>query len=160
MFQYIYICKDGFGDVPLTSVFGAYILSGTPFVDTPGAMVQTFISDVVQKFGSRWVFTLNIYPYFQPSNALDPGSSDKCSIALSADLCFLSGCNLPSTIVAMRQRMSTLGFSHNVSAFSNRGCLDLALSAFGLERLAGRLLKSPTQSTCNDSHLSTPRSIV
>lgn len=45
------LAEDGFGDVPLTSVFGGYILSGSPFVDTPGAMVQTFFEDAVKKFG-------------------------------------------------------------------------------------------------------------
>ena len=45
------LAEDGFGDVPLTSVFGGYILSGSPFVDTPGAMVQTFFEDSVKKFG-------------------------------------------------------------------------------------------------------------
>ena len=45
------LAEDGFGDVPLTSVFGGYILSGSPFVNTPGAMVQTFFEESIKKFG-------------------------------------------------------------------------------------------------------------
>ena len=46
-------CQDGFSDVPLTSVFGGYILSGSPFVETPGAGVLTFLQDAVAKFGIK-----------------------------------------------------------------------------------------------------------
>ena len=50
----------GFSDVRLTSVFGGYILSGSPFVETPKAMVLTFLTEAVKRFGSRWVFTLKL----------------------------------------------------------------------------------------------------
>lgn len=99
---------DGFGDVPLTSVFGGYILSGSPFVDTPGAMVQTFFKEAIKKFGTRWVFTINVYPYFAPNNALDPGTTDQCSASLDTDWCFKKGCNLPDTVALMRKKTTML----------------------------------------------------
>ncbi|CAL1161903.1 unnamed protein product [Cladocopium goreaui] len=99
---------DGFGDVPLTSVFGGYILSGSPFVDTPGAMVQTFFKEAIKKFGTRWVFTINVYPYFAPNNALDPGTTDQCSASLETDWCFKKGCNLPDTVALMRKKTTML----------------------------------------------------
>ncbi|CAJ1376530.1 unnamed protein product [Effrenium voratum] len=99
----------GFSDVRLTSVFGGYILSGSPFVETPKAMVLTFLTEAVKRFGSRWVFTLNIYPYFDPSNALDPGTTDRCTRSLKTALCFTDDtCNLPATVSRMRKRMQLL----------------------------------------------------
>lgn len=99
---------DGFGDVPLTSVFGGYILSGSPFVNTPGAMVQTFFEDSIKKFGERWVFSINVYPYFDPSNSLDAGTTDQCSTSLQSDWCFTKRCNLPKTVALMRRSMAQL----------------------------------------------------
>eukprot|EP00440_Ansanella_granifera_P007496 gb/GFBE01008116.1/.p1 GENE.gb/GFBE01008116.1/~~gb/GFBE01008116.1/.p1 ORF type:complete len:442 (+),score=87.80 gb/GFBE01008116.1/:1-1326(+) len=99
---------EGFDDVPLTTVFGGYILSGSPFVEQPGAMCNTFLHDAFSKFGRRWIFTLNVYPYFDPANALDPGSSDKCTEALTNGVCFNHGCNLPATVIAMRKSMKAL----------------------------------------------------
>ncbi|CAE7597368.1 unnamed protein product [Symbiodinium pilosum] len=34
---------EGFGTVPLTSVFGGYIMAGNPFVETPGGRFVTVI---------------------------------------------------------------------------------------------------------------------
>lgn len=99
---------DGFQGVPVTSVFGAYILAGQPFVETPGAMVNSFIETAVKQYGHRWVFTLNIYPYFDPGNRLDPGTEDECSEALNRTVCFHEGCLLPGTVSAMRARMLDL----------------------------------------------------
>ncbi|CAK9002735.1 unnamed protein product [Durusdinium trenchii] len=102
---------DGFDNVPLTSVFGGYILSGSPFVETPGAMVQTFLREALKMCATsrhQWVFALNIYPYFATNNVLDPGTTDQCTGSLQSDLCFSKGCNLPSTIQLMRQKMSLL----------------------------------------------------
>ncbi|CAE7251591.1 unnamed protein product [Symbiodinium natans] len=98
----------GFSNVPLTSVFGGYILSGEPFVEEPGARVTTFYRDVVAKFGKRWVFTVNIYPYFDPNNALDPGTTNKCTKALATTVCFEDTCNLPGTVAKMRSKMQLL----------------------------------------------------
>eukprot|EP00439_Symbiodinium_sp_Y106_P045060 s255_g5.t1 len=102
----------GFSDVPLTSVFGAAIFAGQPFVENINATVQTLYRDAVAKFGKRWVFTLNIYPYFDPNNALDPGSSTKCTQALSTSTCFSDPtCRLPAMVKDMRERMQSLSGS-------------------------------------------------
>eukprot|EP00931_Biecheleriopsis_adriatica_P111757 TRINITY_DN8621_c0_g1_i4.p1 TRINITY_DN8621_c0_g1~~TRINITY_DN8621_c0_g1_i4.p1 ORF type:complete len:423 (+),score=81.42 TRINITY_DN8621_c0_g1_i4:126-1394(+) len=100
--------KIGFSDVPLTTVFGGYALAGEPFVESPTAMCYSFLTDAYKRFGRRWVFTLNIYPYFDPGNALDPGSTDKCSQSLKRDWCLDKTCNLPATTVVMRQKMEKL----------------------------------------------------
>ncbi|CAE7755520.1 CARNS1, partial [Symbiodinium pilosum] len=99
---------DGFSDVPLTSVFGGYILSGSPFVEEAGAACNTLLRQAVEKFGDRWVFTLNIYPYFDTSNALDKGTTDKCTKATKSSVCFDDDCNLPKMATTMRQRMQLL----------------------------------------------------
>ncbi|CAE7947621.1 CARNS1, partial [Symbiodinium sp. KB8] len=102
----------GFSDVPLTSVFGAAIFAGEPFVENINATVQTLYRDAVAKFGKRWVFTLNIYPYFDPNNALDPGSTTKCTQALTTATCFSDPrCSLPAMVKDMRRRMQSLSGS-------------------------------------------------
>jgi len=98
----------GFDDVPLTSVFGGYILSGSPFVEEPGAMCASFLRDAVTTFSDRWVFSLNVYPYFDTNNALDPGTEDKCKNAIQTSACFDAKCSLPATVSLMRTRMQAL----------------------------------------------------
>mmetsp|Transcript_23637 Transcript_23637/g.44640 ORF Transcript_23637/g.44640 Transcript_23637/m.44640 type:complete len:458 (+) Transcript_23637:31-1404(+) len=99
---------EGFADVPLTSVFGGYIMAGNPFVETPGAMGLSFLKNVTKAFGNRWVWTLNVYPYFDPGNRLDPGSTSNCSLAMQKALCMEPTCLLPATTLAMRQRITLL----------------------------------------------------
>ncbi|OLQ07382.1 hypothetical protein AK812_SmicGene9225 [Symbiodinium microadriaticum] len=99
---------DGFGDVPLTSVFGGYIMAGSPFVDTPRAMVLSFLKNVTKTFGRRWVWTINVYPYFDPGNHLDPGSASKCNQSLAKALCMEPTCLLPATTLALRKRITLL----------------------------------------------------
>lgn len=99
----------GFQDVLLTSVFGGYIIAGNPFVDTPMAKVLSFLQNVTDDYGDRWVFTLNVYPYFDPGNRLDPNSTSGCSSALEKSLCFDGpGCLLPSITSTMRRSMEKL----------------------------------------------------
>jgi len=61
---------DGFEKVPVTSVFGAAIMSGNPFWNVEKAMVLTFLKTTIAKYGTRYVHSLNVYPYFDPGNAL------------------------------------------------------------------------------------------
>ncbi|CAK9055837.1 unnamed protein product [Durusdinium trenchii] len=119
-------CHPG-QDVLLTSVFGGYIIAGNPFVDTPMAKVLSFLQNVTDDYGDRWVFTLNVYPYFDPGNRLDPNSTSGCSSALETlgldgdadgeetmemgrkSLCFDGpGCLLPSITSTMRRSMEKL----------------------------------------------------
>ena len=55
-------------------------------------------------------FVRNIYPYFDPSNALDPGTTDRCTRSLKTALCFTDDtCNLPATVSRMRKRPGEKG---------------------------------------------------
>ena len=74
---------------------------------TTDCLLQAF--SLVSHPGTRWVFTINVYPYFAPNNALDPGTTDQCSASLDTDWCFKKGCNLPDTVALMRKKTTTLG---------------------------------------------------
>ncbi|CAJ1356570.1 unnamed protein product [Effrenium voratum] len=108
--------------VPITSVFGGYIMAGSPFVNTPGAMVLSFLKNVTKDLGTRWVYTLqlrkrwaavfrNVYPYFDPGNRLDVNSTTTCKESLKKALCMEPDCLLPATTAALRQRMKLLSGS-------------------------------------------------
>lgn len=98
----------GFEDVRFTSVFGGYVLAGSPFIDIPPAKVLTFLKNVTDVYGDRWIFSLNVYPYFDPNNRLDPNSTTQCQKALEKSLCMDEGCLLPSTTSQMRKSMEKL----------------------------------------------------
>jgi len=95
--------------VPVTSVFGGFILGGEPFVDIPDARVLSYIQNATQEFGSRWAFSLNIYPYFDPGNALDPGSEHECNATIARCLC-LDGpnCLMSSIVSSMRRKIKAV----------------------------------------------------
>lgn len=102
----------GFGHVAVTSVFGGLVLAGDngrPFFEDSKAMVNTFLKNVTQKYGTRYVFTFNLYPYFDPSNALDPGTEDACEMALAKAACLdRASCSVPASTVAARVKMRLL----------------------------------------------------
>merc|ERR1711971_761572 len=100
----------GFASVPLTSIFGSTILTGYPFWNTPKALVADFYHKVVKAYGARWVFSLNIMTYFDPSNSLDAGSSDRCEEALFRSTCWndVQSCTFPSIVHRMRGGMQNL----------------------------------------------------
>merc|ERR1712146_787308 len=106
---------EGFNDVKITSVFGGSILSGPgyPFYEDGNskiAKINTFLVNVTNEFGPRYAHTLNIYPYFDPSQHLDPRSEERptCSQALSVSTCFetddASKCIFTAQVNEMRKR--------------------------------------------------------
>lgn len=104
-----------FADIPITSVFGGYILASEPFVENteaPKAMVNTFMQNVTTTYGDRFIFTLNIYPYFDPGMNMDPGSNTTCENCLAVALCFDTPdpykCLFTANIATMRDRMRQL----------------------------------------------------
>jgi len=107
---------SGFSHVPITSAFGGAMLSTEPFWNVPGAKVLDLFQTVIRKYGSRWVYSLNIYPYFDPSNYLDHGSTDQCSQSLSRSLCWdePATCLFPAIVQTMRQRMRMVSKKNNV----------------------------------------------
>jgi len=99
----------GFGSVPVTSVFGGLVLAGNPFIEDPSkALVNSFLTEAVAKFGDRFAFSFNFYPYFDPSYALDSGTTDQCRGAMQAALCFGGSCGLPASLRAVRPKMKEL----------------------------------------------------
>lgn len=55
----------GVVDLPVTAVFAMESMGGSPFLNLPGkAEVLPFLQGAWDKYGSRFVFTVNLYPYF------------------------------------------------------------------------------------------------
>jgi len=90
---------DGFENVLLTTVMGGFVLGGAPFVNTPEAGVASFFNAVTQQFGERWVFTWNVYPYFDPNVQVNPNDVEACGKVLAAAQSFE-----PSGMIAAQLR--------------------------------------------------------
>lgn len=106
----------GLDKVPVTSVFGGAALGGQPFFEQPGkAMVNSFLTNATKSYGSRFVFTFNFYPYFDPNLMLDSGTSDQCDSAIKMAACFDSSCQLPGSVSQLRSKMQQLtGNAHDL----------------------------------------------
>lgn len=79
----------GFNQVPVTSVWSAVIMGGNPWLQNSAKVTgATFFREVVKTYGSRFVFSFNIYPYFDPSNKIDEGTTNKCEASLKGKDCF------------------------------------------------------------------------
>jgi len=96
--------------VPITSVFGGYALRDEPFVNDANAMVASYLANATATFGSRWVFSLNVYPYFDPNNRLDPNSTDQCKATIARCTCMddARACLTGSVIQVMRRKMQAV----------------------------------------------------
>jgi hypothetical protein len=78
-----------FKDVPVTSVWSTYCYAAEPFIDNPvQVMCKSFFEEAINRYGTRFAFSFNIYPYFDTSNHLDPGTTDQCHDSLKGKLCF------------------------------------------------------------------------
>lgn len=102
---------DGFRNVPVTTVFSAYIYGGTggnQFREEDGHVRgETFYKRAIEAFGTRFAFSFNIYPYFGSNNHLDPGK-DTCVAALNGKLCFDKGCESADTAAYGKWKMREL----------------------------------------------------
>jgi len=96
--------------IPLTTVFGGLALAGnsTPFINTPEAAVDTLLSQVVQKYGTRFVFTFNFYPYFDPNMDFDNGTIDQCTGSIANALSWEYDGNVPAVTAVARRKMTNL----------------------------------------------------
>lgn len=100
---------SGYAKIPVTSVFGAASLGGEPFFETENAMCTTYLKNATAMYGQRWAFSLNVYPYLDPNNHLDPGTADKCDAARAQGTCLdKPTCMTISILSAMRRKMHTL----------------------------------------------------
>lgn len=62
---------EGFAgrNIPVTTVLSEFSLAGDPFVEDPSkARVNSFVTDMHGTYGDRFVFTFNLYPYFDESS--------------------------------------------------------------------------------------------
>mmetsp|Transcript_71532 Transcript_71532/g.184464 ORF Transcript_71532/g.184464 Transcript_71532/m.184464 type:complete len:438 (-) Transcript_71532:583-1896(-) len=100
----------GYGGVTLTAVFTGASLGGYPFLEMPGqALVSSFLRNASSTYGTRFAFTFNFYPYFDPNFQLDVGSITDCNASIDQALCWNSPrCNVPGTTIAARQKMRQL----------------------------------------------------
>jgi len=102
----------GFGSLAITSVFTSGIIySGDkflPFVNIPGqAMVNDFLKNATRKYARRFVFAVNIYPYFDPTLTIDP-PHHTCESAIKIATCFKTGCLANKALIEVRQKMVAL----------------------------------------------------
>uniref|UniRef100_A0A7S4WFA8 Apple domain-containing protein n=1 Tax=Alexandrium monilatum TaxID=311494 RepID=A0A7S4WFA8_9DINO len=99
----------GFGEVPVTSAFTGMALAGDPFYEIPGrGRVRSFLANATAKYGPRFAFTFNFYPYFDPNLHPDRGTGHECSHALSHTSCWDTSCNVPITLRMARDKMRRL----------------------------------------------------
>mmetsp|Transcript_464 Transcript_464/g.1184 ORF Transcript_464/g.1184 Transcript_464/m.1184 type:complete len:578 (-) Transcript_464:398-2131(-) len=110
-FQHVVSEMDtiGFSSVPVTSVFTGYAFGGSPFREAPShCRVQTFLQNATTAYGSRFAFTWNLYPYFDPNQHMDADSASQCSNALSVAACWGENCMVPIQVRQARAKMQEL----------------------------------------------------
>jgi len=96
----------GFDKIPVTSVFGGMALAAYPFYNYPCcALVFDYLKNVTAKYGKRYVFTWNFYPYFDQTLQLDPNTSHSCCESLDYCLSYGPDGISAETIVKARSRM-------------------------------------------------------
>eukprot|EP00930_Biecheleria_cincta_P071379 TRINITY_DN5888_c0_g1_i2.p1 TRINITY_DN5888_c0_g1~~TRINITY_DN5888_c0_g1_i2.p1 ORF type:complete len:687 (+),score=140.20 TRINITY_DN5888_c0_g1_i2:51-2063(+) len=104
----------GFEGIYLTTAMGGYVLTPLPkdnpgpFINIDEASVLTFLKQVIGAFGQRWVFTWNIYPYFDPNLVMDGNAEHTCNQALAAAVNFAPGSAGPLMLKVLRQRIQQL----------------------------------------------------
>lgn len=105
------IDKMGFGNVPVTSVFtGGVVYQGFPFTNIPGqALVGDFLKNATEKYGKRFAFTFNIYPYFDHNLQMDPENNATCFGAIKRATCWEGEeCLAVEAMMRIRRRMQAL----------------------------------------------------
>jgi len=99
----------GYRSIRLTAVFTGFAMVGSPFYEVPGkGLVNTLLTNATSEFGSRFAFTFNIYPYFDPNILLDNGTSDQCQEALMHNSCWDDDCHMPVVLRLVRNKMREL----------------------------------------------------
>lgn len=118
-----------YGEIPVTSVFGGAIFADWPFMHRPVVTtdpapgearpmtgnVLEFCNNVTIDFGRRWVWTLNVYPYFDQGAYFDPDGS--CHGEITRATCFdppggdPNNCEFTRLVALMRDRMAVDNFN-------------------------------------------------
>lgn len=104
----------GFSSTPVTSSIGWLALAEDPFYDKPDAKVNSMLKFGLERFGKRWAFAVNIYPYFGDDWELDANTTSKCTRAEAQARCFDgAGCSTIAAIADVRRKMALLNVSAN-----------------------------------------------
>jgi len=101
----------GFKGVPITTVLGGFALapSKLPFYEEDIARINTFLHKVTRKYGRRFVFSFNFYPYFGPSLQADPGTKGReCWNMVRAGVCLRENCMVAREAIDARKKMQQL----------------------------------------------------
>jgi len=102
----------GFSSTPVTSSIGWLALADDPFYDKPDARVNSMLKFALERFGKRWAFAVNIYPYFNEDYELDANTTSKCTQALAKAECFDgAGCGTIAAVADVRRKMALLNVS-------------------------------------------------
>jgi hypothetical protein len=111
----------GLSDVKVTSTFTGYILyagnnkdPSLPFMETDQGTINSLFNKVSDAFPDQWVFSINIYPYFDPFASLDPGTTDQCNEALQSHTCYDGdGCSIIASLQQTRQKINQINPLHS-----------------------------------------------
>jgi hypothetical protein len=98
----------GFGHLPVTSVFTGVVLSGNLFLEQPGARIQSFLTNATGAYGNRFAFTINYYPFWDPSAWMDAGKTDHCSDSVTWATSFEVNGSVPGSLRVTRSKMRQL----------------------------------------------------
>jgi len=136
------IDEMGFSEVPITTVFTAQILyDGYPFTNIPGrVLANDFFANTTKKYGRRYTFTFNVYPYFDPSLKLDPESKHECGYAISKAACWGPHCLGVEAMKLARKR---------IEAFTKNSDDRMWIGEVGWSSPAAITLR-PDMQACND----------
>mmetsp|Transcript_2587 Transcript_2587/g.4773 ORF Transcript_2587/g.4773 Transcript_2587/m.4773 type:complete len:608 (+) Transcript_2587:29-1852(+) len=97
-------------DLPVTAVFAMESMGGKPFLNIKGkAEVLPFLQGAWKKFGTRFVFTINLYPYFSHDLG-KAGCNEAAEIGTKFTLDHPAGFT-PSSAMVLRARMKSMGAS-------------------------------------------------
>lgn len=105
--------EAGFQNAKLTSTWAMSVLgppgSATPFKEDAQAKVNTLLTNAFKKYGSRWVWTFNIYAIWDGNLGLDKGSSTQCTDAIN----LAAGPYTEDLVASCRKRITMLTGNEN-----------------------------------------------
>merc|ERR1719410_756915 len=96
-----------FADIPVTSVIsGAALYSLHPFREDSNAMMTTYLREAYKKYGKRWVWSANIYTFWNPFYRRDfPWFFGKCKGAIKKGTTWGPGGDIYAQFKDFRQRI-------------------------------------------------------
>mmetsp|Transcript_12589 Transcript_12589/g.28502 ORF Transcript_12589/g.28502 Transcript_12589/m.28502 type:complete len:424 (-) Transcript_12589:139-1410(-) len=111
----------GTQEIYVTSVFTASILwsaGAMPFQDDYHAKINTLIKKLHDGGETRWAYTMNFYPYFDPTLTMD-ADNVHCTKALEVAKCFnLASCKGTINLLEARKRMKMFTQKYGQAATS------------------------------------------